>query len=139
MTDLEAHHYGVSVTDLDCVVGFYRDALGFDVIEEYTLSGDDLAAAIGADNATGHFVHLDTGGTRIELVEYDMNGNDRTGGNVHDQGATHIGLEIEDIDEFYEALPESVETISEPRTTESGTRIVFLRDPDGNPVELLEA
>jgi catechol 2,3-dioxygenase-like lactoylglutathione lyase family enzyme len=28
--------------------------------------------------------------------------------------------------------------VSDPQTTESGTRLVFSRDPDGNLVELLE-
>jgi len=40
---------------------------------------------------------------------------------------------------FAEALPEDVPTLSEPRTTESGTTIMFLRDPEGNLIEVLEA
>ena len=54
-------------------------------------------------------------------------------------GAAHLGLSVPDVDAAYEGLSEAVETLSEPRTTESGTRICFLRDPEGNLVELLDA
>jgi catechol 2,3-dioxygenase-like lactoylglutathione lyase family enzyme len=32
-----------------------------------------------------------------------------------------------------------VETLSEPQTTGTGTTILFLRDPDGNLIEVLDA
>ncbi|WP_433627242.1 VOC family protein [Halomicrococcus sp. NG-SE-24] len=132
------HHHGVSVTDRDRLVEFYRNALGFDVIDQYTLSGDALATAIDDETATGHFAHLAADTARIELVEYETDGDDVSGGEVYDDGAKHLGLKTDDIDQFYANLPDDVETISEPQTTESGTRIFFLRDPDGNLIEILE-
>jgi len=45
---------------------------------------------------------------------------------------------VTNLDAFYDSLPADVETLSPPQTTESGTRICFLRDPEGNLVELLE-
>ncbi|EFW89978.1 Glyoxalase/bleomycin resistance protein/dioxygenase [Haladaptatus paucihalophilus DX253] len=57
---------------------------------------------------------------------------------MYETGAKHLGLRTDDIEQVYATLPEDVETISEPQTTGSGTRICFLRDPDGNAVELLE-
>jgi len=35
-------------------------------------------------------------------------------------------------------LPDDVETLSGPQTTESGTTIMFVVDPEGNRIELLE-
>lgn len=75
---------------------------------------------------------------RVELIEYEPVGDDRRGGEVNDPGATHLGLSTDDLDAFYAGLPADVETISEPQTTASGTRICFFRDPDGNLVEVLE-
>lgn len=151
MSHLSLHHHGVSVTDLDSAVEFYRDVLGFEVLDRYTLSDDALSTAIGGDEMTGHFVQLDAGAGRVELIEYETgdandvegdrdgdDGNDVRGAAVYHSGAKHLGLETDDIEEFYESLPDDVETISEPQTTGSGTKICFVRDPDGNPVEILE-
>jgi catechol 2,3-dioxygenase-like lactoylglutathione lyase family enzyme len=139
MPELSAHHFGVTVTDLDRAVGFYRDVLGLDVLARFTVSGGGFETGVGVEDATGSFAHLDAGGARVELVEYDPEGTDRTGGKVNQPGAMHLGLTVDDVDAVYDSLPDDVETISEPQTTESGTRIFFARDPDGNPVEILDA
>lgn len=41
--------------------------------------------------------------------------------------------------ELVEYDPDDVETLSEPRTSSTGTPILFLRDPEGNLVEVLDA
>ena len=139
MTDLRAHHYGVTVADLDRAVEFYRDALGLDVLDRFTVSGDAFADAVSVDGATGSFAHLDAGDARVELVEYDPEGEARTGEAIDRPGTKHLGLAVADLDAFHERLPADVETLSDPRTTESGTRILFLRDPERNLVEVVEA
>lgn len=139
MTNLRAHHFGVTVTDLERAVEFYRDVLGLAVLDRFTVSGEAFSAAVGVEGATGRFVHLDADGARIELVEYDPEGEERSGASVNRPGAKHVGLAVDDIDAFYDGLPEGVETVSEPRTTESGTRILFLRDPEENLVEVIES
>jgi catechol 2,3-dioxygenase-like lactoylglutathione lyase family enzyme len=137
-TDHAVHHHGISVADLDRSLAFYRDALGFELVDRYTLSDEGLSAAIGAEpGTTGEFAQLDGRGARIELVEYDA-GVAVESGAVYDTGATHLGIEVADVDAAVEALPADVDTVGGPRTTGSGTRICFLRDPDGTLVELLE-
>jgi catechol 2,3-dioxygenase-like lactoylglutathione lyase family enzyme len=135
---MNAHHFGVTVTDLGRAVEFYRDVLGLDVIDRFTVSGEGFSVAVGIENATGNFVHLDAGDGRIELVEYDPAGRAHTD-DVNQPGTKHVGLAVEDIEEFYRGLPEGVETRSQPRTTESGARILFVHDPEGNLVEIIEA
>ncbi|MFB6185144.1 MAG: VOC family protein [Haloarculaceae archaeon] len=139
MTDLHVHHVGVTVADLDRAVDFYRDVLDLNVLDRFEVAGEAFATGVGVENATGRFAHLDGGGARVELVEYDPVGADATGGAINDTGAKHLGLAVEDLDVRYEELPDDVETVSEPQTTASGTRICFLRDPEGNLVELIEA
>lgn len=138
MASVRAHHFGVTVTDLEQAVEFYRDVLGLEVLDRFTVSGDAFSDAVGIQGATGTFVHLDAGAARIELIEYEPRGADRTGGDVNQPGTKHLGLVTEDVDDLYESLPADVETLSEPRTTESGARILFVRDPEGTLVELLE-
>ncbi|WP_227356488.1 VOC family protein [Haladaptatus salinisoli] len=138
MGSQRAHHFGVTVTELDRAVEFYREILGLAVIDRFTVAGSSFSKAVGVDGATGRFAHLDAGGARVELVEYDPEGANRTASAVNQPGATHLGLETDDVDAVYESLPEDVETLSEPQTTESGSRILFLRDPEANLVELIE-
>jgi catechol 2,3-dioxygenase-like lactoylglutathione lyase family enzyme len=145
MAQPTVHHHGISVTDLDRAVEFYRDVLGLELLDQYTLSDDALSTAIGSEQITGHFAQLGGETARVELIEYESeeeeNGtstSDTHGRDVYDTGAKHLGLRTDDIESVYADLPDDVETISEPQTTGSGTRICFLRDPDGNAVELLE-
>ncbi|WP_136718176.1 VOC family protein [Halorientalis salina] len=139
MQDLSAHHVGITVSDLDRAVEFYSEGLGLDVLARFSIGGEAFATGVGVDGASADFAHLDADGARVELVEYDPEGDDDTGGDVNQPGAKHLGLAVDDVDAFYENLPEDAETISEPQTTESGTRILFVRDPEGNLVEILDA
>jgi catechol 2,3-dioxygenase-like lactoylglutathione lyase family enzyme len=137
MTDLTAHHVGLTVSELDRAIAFYRDVLGLDVVSRFEVAGEAFSTAVAVDGASGTFAHLDGGDVRLELVEYDPKG-DATTSALNEPGACHVGFAVEDVDAVVAGLPDGVETVSEPRTTASGTRLVFLRDPDGNRIELLE-
>ncbi|WP_049915155.1 VOC family protein [Haloferax mucosum] len=139
MTSLSAHHVGITVRNLEPMVEFYRDVLGFSVIDRFEVGGEAFAAAVDVADATGRFAHLDAGDVRVELVEYNPVGDDRPDSTLNQPGATHLGLSVPDVDAVIDEFPPGVETLSEPRTTASGTRIVFVRDPEGNLVELLDA
>lgn len=138
MTALEAHHYGVTVTDLDQAVAFYSDALGLEVLDRFSVSGEAFATGVGVAEASADFAHLDAGGARVELVEYRPAGDDASAESVNQSGAKHLGFSVDDLDAFYEDLPADVDTVSDPQTTASGTRILFLRDPEDNLVEIVE-
>jgi len=137
--DTTAHHYGLTVTDLDRAVEFYRDVLGLDVLAEFSVGGDAFATGVGVEGASADFAHLDADGLRLELVSYEPDGDERPDPELNQSGATHLGLSVDDVDAVYEELPDDVETLSEPQTTESGTRILFVVDPEGNLIEILDA
>ncbi|WP_339103310.1 VOC family protein [Haloterrigena salinisoli] len=139
MATLSAHHVGITVEDLEETLPFYRDVLGLDVVERFSVGGEEFSDAVGVDGARGEFAHLEADGIRIELVEYEPEARGSPAAGLNQPGAKHVGLTVDDLDAFYAALPEDVSTISEPRTTESGTTILFLRDPENNPIEILEA
>ena len=137
MDSLTAHHVGITVSDLDQAVEFYRDALGLDVVAEFSVGGEAFATGVGGPDARASFVHLDAGDVRLELVSYDATGDSQAGPQIDTAGVTHVGLAVDDVAACYDGLPDSVETVSEPQTTESGTTIFFVRDPEGNLVEVL--
>jgi len=138
MHDLQGHHVGITVDDLDRATAFYRDVLDLPVVAEFEVSGTAFETGVGIAAASARFVHLDGGSIRVELVEYEPTGDERSTPQLNDAGATHLGLETDDLDAVYEALPDAVETLSPPQTTATGTRILFVRDPEGNLIELLE-
>ncbi|WP_247001643.1 VOC family protein [Halosolutus gelatinilyticus] len=139
MTGLSGHHVGLTVTDLDETLAFYRDVLGLEVVAAFGVDGDAFADAVSVDGASARFAHLDADGIRLELVEYDPEAEAAGSPELNRPGTAHVGLAVDDLDAFYEALPDDVPTISEPRTTATGTTILFLRDPEDNLVEILDA
>ena len=139
MPEPTAHHVGITVRDLDRAVGFYRDTFGFEVLSRFEVSGEAFATGVGVEDAAGRFAHLDADGVRIELIEYDPEGDDATPDSVNQPGATHLGFSVDDLDAFYAGLDGGIETVSKPQVTASGTKILFLRDPEDNLIEVIEA
>lgn len=139
MTTLSAHHVGITVTDIEATLPFYRDDLGLDVADRFTVEGEAFSDAVGVEEARGEFVHLEADGIRIELVEYDPEARGSPAAGLNQPGATHVGLSVDDLESFYAELPDDVPTISEPRTTESGASILFVRDPEDNLIEIIDA
>ena len=139
MPELTAHHVGITVSDLDRAVEFYRDVLGLDVLAEFSVGGDAFATGVDVPGASADFAHLDAGDIRLELVSYDPEGESQSDPTLNEPGASHVGLGVDDVQAVYDSLPEDVETLSDPQTTESGTTILFVRDPEGNLVEILDA
>jgi catechol 2,3-dioxygenase-like lactoylglutathione lyase family enzyme len=133
-----AHHVGITVTDLERAVDFYTEVFDLSVAAEFSVGGEAFATGVDVPDATGEFAHLDADGIRVELIEYDPEGEPAHADRVNQPGAKHLGLEVPNLDDFYRALSEDVETLSAPQTTESGTKICFLRDPEGNLIEVLE-
>ena len=143
MSDPTAHHVGVTVSDLDRAVDFYTDTFGLDVLAEFSVDGEAFSDAVDVPGASASFAHLNGGDVVVELVEYepqaDSGSDSGAAPELNRSGATHLGLSVDDVETFYTDLDEDVETLSPPRTTASGTTICFVRDPEGNLIEVLDA
>ena len=139
MSDPSAHHVGITVADLDRAVEFYAETFDLDVVAEFSVGGGAFADAVAVEGAAAEFVHLDADGAVVELVAYDAADESADDPKLNRPGATHLGLTVDDVDAFYADLADDVETLSPPRTTESGTTVLFVRDPEGNLIEVLDA
>ena len=139
MSDPTAHHVGITVADLDRAVEFYAETFDLDVVAEFSVGGDAFADAVAVEGAAAEFAHLDADGAVVELVAYDAADESADDPKLNRPGATHLGLTVDDVDAFYADLADDVETLSPPRTTESGTTVLFVRDPEGNLIEVLDA
>ena len=146
-SELKIHHTGYTVSDLDRSLGFYRDLLGCEVVATQEKQGGYLAAIVGYPDAHVRMAHLRAPQSThvIELFEYlapspvdPRNGSSLEPCNV---GTSHISFIVDDLDAVYERLTAAgVDFFSPPVDIDTGIntggKALYLRDPDGIPMEL---
>ena len=149
MTVQSIYHFGVVVSDLEKSLEWYTKVLGLQV-ERPTreLSGEWISKVTGYENTLMKMAWVGTGGeTSIELNQYLEPAG--VGAVVdrrrNDVGTSHIGLEVDDVHAWYERLHAAgVEFAGPPPPRLSDVAYpwarcaVYLRDPDGNWLEILE-
>ena len=142
------HHVAISTPDLDRLVAFYTDVIGFIPVMSTEWNDRPLVDRMigGYDRSAARQVMLQAGNAHLELFEYTSPrpapaGPDRT---PADHGYTHFCLDVVDIDAEYERLAANGVTFnsSPPTVEEMGgvarLRAIYGRDPDGNIIELQE-
>ena len=120
----ELIHTCYRIGDIDRSVSFY-EKLGFEEVGRIPIR----------DEATNVFMGLPGDGPRLELTynhgveSYDLG-----------TGYNHIAVTVDDIDKTLEGLgAEGIEPEKPPYTVrEGGSRLCFVRDPDGYRIELIE-
>ena len=144
-TITKAHHTGLTVKSLERSLAFYRDLLGFEVVFAWNPKAAYIGELVGYPDVDLHAVILRIPNSEVflELLEYrgvtqvDV---DMRNGNV---GNAHIAFNVDELDPLYERLKASgVGSVSPPVTPtigpNRGGRAVYLIDPDGFRVELIE-
>lgn len=135
---LKVHHYGVTVSNLDRSLEFYRDRLGLDVNDRSTYDTEAFNNIVGLEDQTADIAFLDGGTSQIELVEYATEGRNVNDAAGNDVGVAHLNFATDDLRGWYDDLSDDIEFLSEPQTMADGAIVVTMLDPDGNLVELIE-
>jgi catechol 2,3-dioxygenase-like lactoylglutathione lyase family enzyme len=136
------HHTAISTPDIDRLVRFYRDVIGFRVAWETEWNpGDEVADQIlDLKDSSARLVMLEAGNTYLELFQYASPepepGDPRRP--VCDHGVTHICLDVVGVDEEYERLLAAGMVFHSPPHSVYDVRTTYGRDPDGNVVEVQE-
>ena len=145
MTVTGLHHASITVADLDRSLHFYRDLLGVRVTDEGEDSGPELDAITGLSGVRIRYAELDLGGGRLlEVIEHVPPRGGRLAQHQVDAGASHLALRVDDVDATSARLAAAGVTISGRPTTITapgawnGARCVYVVDPDGRTVELVE-
>jgi len=95
-----ADHTGITVSNLERSLAFWRDVLGFVLSHTAHQTGDLAREITGVEGAELKLAVLKTpGGHKIELLEY-LAPADRKRGTLRpcDVGSVHVALLIEDLD-----------------------------------------
>jgi catechol 2,3-dioxygenase-like lactoylglutathione lyase family enzyme len=138
-------HAGLTVQSLGAALHFYRDLLGLRVIDEGEDSGPELDAIAGLCGMRIRYAELDLGGGQLlELIQFHPPEGGRLAQGPRDAGAAHVALRVDDVDAVYGRLvaagvrvPGRPTTIT-ARGAWNGARCVYVEDPDGRTVELVQ-
>ena len=140
-------HVGLTVTDLDRSVAFYRDVLGLAYLGEMEMEGLETERLFQRKDCKARVAYLN--GSRemaaVEMIQFVGQEPERQTGDLFRTSISELCFFVEDIDREYRRLKEmGVEFLSEPQTFDSTkygfgkSRAVYLRDPDGIVLELLQ-
>jgi glyoxylase I family protein len=140
---LRVSHLGICVSDLERSRAFYRDALGFAVESELEVEGEPSETLLRLAPVRLRAVYLVRDGLRIELLHYAAPGavGDGSPRAMNALGLTHLSLRVDEIDASVARLAaHGARVLADTRIDNPKLRAkaVFLTDPDGTLIELVE-
>ncbi len=136
-------HVGVCVSDLNRSIRFYRDGLGFEEAGGLEISGEPTATLVDIPDLELRAVYLDRDGLRIELLHYPSPGciGVAEARPMNQLGLTHMAVRVENLDDAIAKLAALGGTALEQtriRDPKYDAEIIYLTDPDGTRLELIE-
>jgi lactoylglutathione lyase len=142
----KAHHTGLQVESLERSLAFYRDVLGFEEVFRWNPQAPYIGELVGYPEVDLHAAILRIPGSEVflELLEYRNVEREAVDTRTANPGTAHIAFFVDDLDALYRELHErGVRSVSEPVTPtmgpNKGGRAVYMIDPDGIRVELIQS
>ncbi|MDY0166617.1 MAG: VOC family protein [Thermoguttaceae bacterium] len=135
------HHVSFCVSDMERSIRFYRDGLGFEQLNDRTISGPVPEKVIQLPGAHLRLVHMRGHGLGLELIQYMAPQGRQKATRACDVGNAHLCFLVDDIDAEMQRLTDrGARFLSEAMTVEggpnAGNRYVYFLDPDDIPMEL---
>jgi len=136
-------HVGVCVADLERSLRFYCEGLGFREISALELAGEPAATLLELPGVALRARYLERDGAVVELLYYRTPGATGDGGArpMNALGLTHLSFQVDDLDASAARLVSLGGRLLDHTRVQSPrlrSRAVFLTDPDGTRIELVE-
>ncbi len=134
-------HTGLTVTDLDRSLTFYRDVVGMTqsaAFEGHNDWFDRLTNNVGTDLRVAH---LRLGSFELQLIEYRAGGSGDHAELAHNRiGSPHLCFLVDDVEAKFASVRArgDVTITSEVTDLVAGARSFYTTDPDGVPVEFVQ-
>jgi lactoylglutathione lyase len=141
---LSANHIGLTVTDLNRSIAFYRDLLGFHVAyERGEVTAEYMPRLVGIPGARLKIAGLDIPGLHLDLIEYLSPKGAAQAGPPNDVGNIHVGFTVDDVWAAYRSMSAAgVHFKSEPVSPTVGPNkggwAVYFVDLDGVTLEMIQ-
>jgi lactoylglutathione lyase len=141
---IRVSHVAIAVTDLSASLRFYTEGLGFEAGPCFE-SGDEVAAVSEVEPPVRmRSQYLTKDGFRLELMDWETPPVRGVASRFRNQrGLTHLSFEVDDIVAVEERLLAlGGHRLDDARATverePADISLVFLTDPDGTRIELLQ-
>jgi catechol 2,3-dioxygenase-like lactoylglutathione lyase family enzyme len=139
-------HIGIQVRDVERSARFYEEHLGFERVERWSLSHPYVQRVVGYHpDVTLEIALLTIPGSDLflEILEYRDVDKTPVDPATANPGTAHFCLFVDDLDRLHaELTAKGVEFVSDVQTPtwgpNEGGRLVYMKDPDGIRVELVE-
>ncbi len=135
------HHVAIGTPDLDAALEFYRDGLGFEVVQESDWHLDNPLAdrAVGLSGTSARMAMLKAPNAFLEVWEYrEPKPRDLTS-LPSDLGYPHFCLQVQDIQSEFERLQNlGMQFVADAPVDFGPASAVYGRDPFGNVIEIYE-
>ena len=138
-----ASHFGICVSDPERSLRFYRDLLGFRETASLAVSDPHSARLLELERLELHARFLERDGMRLELLHFASPGHegDAAPRPMNRLGLTHIAVRVDDLEKTLAAMKRAgVEVLEQTRirNPELRSEVVYVLDPDGVRIELVE-
>jgi catechol 2,3-dioxygenase-like lactoylglutathione lyase family enzyme len=149
MAIIGVSHIAVGVSDMDKALGFYRDVLGLEAFVDHV---EDVEGMENTPTYQRRAVYMTWPGGRASRSFIVLDSQKRSGPHApltfNDTGTHHFAFTVDDMDAVLARAkaagapvlinPVSIKADDPLNPTDADARSAFIRDPDGNIVQLDE-
>ena len=137
----KVNHTGISVTDMERSLGFYRDVLGLELVMDMDVDRHaGLDTVVGMTDTIGRVVMLAAGDSLVELWCYANPAGRPLPADYKpaDRGVTHVALEVNDVDAMHTRVVAAGFRAKSAPVDLGIHKTCYVHGPDDEIVELLE-
>ena len=143
------YHVGLTVSDLDRSIAFYKDVLGLEFQGEIFMEGVETDKMFRKENCKARVAYLN--GSKaveappIELIQFIDEDVNKVKSDLFTTSISEVCFYTDDIDSVYKVLIENhVECLSEPQYFDFSSqgfgksKAFYFKDPDGIILEMMQ-
>lgn len=141
------HHFSITCSDADRSIAFYRDLFGMELVADREVErGGFVQDVTGVQGARVRIVHLRGHGLNFELLQYHEPRGDARAREPNHAGSAHLCFVADDLEAECAALAAAGvpirsrdgRTVTVVGGPNDGGRGLYVEDPDGNAVEVIQ-
>ena len=145
----QIYHVGLTVSDLDRSIAFYRDVLGLSFQGELLMEGPETEALFGRKGCKARVAYLNGSKTAgmppVELIQFTDQRAVRQSAELFTTSISELCFYTDEIEKLYQQLLDrGVDCLSAPQCfdfTAAGfgkSKAFYFRDPDGIILEMMQ-